>query len=383
MSVFSTFGSTPGSPFFVATLSIDGAARQLAAHCALVAQSPFEIRLTLDKRNGHLLTDNLRGLTKRSEEEVLVDVDKASRRERRLTDQLKVSEEREALEARLQEAPQESAETLKEKLTTTRDRAAKARERYDALATAKKLQHRIDSLTLEIEALTRDADQAALLQRKTRLAERVSTDRQELEDLATKIVTTKHKREEVEALETERLQLRVEVKKSRRLVEDRQILTTLREGFQYLLQRRERIILQQVTEHLPTYTTPLLGDQARWVQVGLVEDGEGIDLRVSAAGDELPQHGPSPGMRAKIGLGLVFALRSLYSQRLASNLLVLDEPIHRIDTRARPGFVSILNDLRKHVETCIVITHESEVIGASFDKRWQAMIKDGVSTLLS
>jgi len=46
---------------FIATLNLDGAVRQLAAHCALVAQSPFDIRLTLDKRNGHLLTDNLRG----------------------------------------------------------------------------------------------------------------------------------------------------------------------------------------------------------------------------------------------------------------------------------------------------------------------------------
>jgi DNA polymerase-3 subunit gamma/tau len=47
-------------PAFVQTMNLDGAARQLAAHCALVAQSPFEIRLTLAKRNGHLLTDNLR-----------------------------------------------------------------------------------------------------------------------------------------------------------------------------------------------------------------------------------------------------------------------------------------------------------------------------------
>jgi DNA polymerase-3 subunit gamma/tau len=46
---------------FIDSLNIDGAARQLAAHCALVAQSPFEICLTLDKRNGHLLTDKLRG----------------------------------------------------------------------------------------------------------------------------------------------------------------------------------------------------------------------------------------------------------------------------------------------------------------------------------
>jgi len=45
---------------FVQTLSLDGAARQLAAHCALAAQSPFELRLTLARRNDHLLTDNLR-----------------------------------------------------------------------------------------------------------------------------------------------------------------------------------------------------------------------------------------------------------------------------------------------------------------------------------
>ena len=48
-------------PAFVGTLKVDGAARQLAAHCALAVQSPFELRLTLEKRNGHLLTDNLRG----------------------------------------------------------------------------------------------------------------------------------------------------------------------------------------------------------------------------------------------------------------------------------------------------------------------------------
>ncbi len=47
-------------PAFVQTLTLDGAARQLATHCALAAQSPFEVRLTLAKRNGHLLTDNLR-----------------------------------------------------------------------------------------------------------------------------------------------------------------------------------------------------------------------------------------------------------------------------------------------------------------------------------
>lgn len=45
---------------FVPTLTVDGAARQLAAHCALVTQTPGEVRLALDQRNEHLLTEKLK-----------------------------------------------------------------------------------------------------------------------------------------------------------------------------------------------------------------------------------------------------------------------------------------------------------------------------------
>lgn len=45
---------------FVGTLNLDGAARQLAAHCALVGHGAADIRLALDERNSHLLTDKLR-----------------------------------------------------------------------------------------------------------------------------------------------------------------------------------------------------------------------------------------------------------------------------------------------------------------------------------
>ncbi len=48
-------------PDFVAQLPLDGAARQLAAHSALEASSPFEVRLRLERRNKHLLTGKLKG----------------------------------------------------------------------------------------------------------------------------------------------------------------------------------------------------------------------------------------------------------------------------------------------------------------------------------
>jgi len=47
-------------PDFMTGLSLDGAARQLAAHTSLETYTPFEIRLSVEKRNEHLLTDKLK-----------------------------------------------------------------------------------------------------------------------------------------------------------------------------------------------------------------------------------------------------------------------------------------------------------------------------------
>jgi len=47
-------------PEFIAGLSLGGAARQLAENCAVESSSPFELRLCLERRNEHLLTENLK-----------------------------------------------------------------------------------------------------------------------------------------------------------------------------------------------------------------------------------------------------------------------------------------------------------------------------------
>jgi DNA polymerase-3 subunit gamma/tau len=48
-------------PAFVSGLNLEGAARQLAENIALESSSPFELRLSLQRRNEHLLTDKLKG----------------------------------------------------------------------------------------------------------------------------------------------------------------------------------------------------------------------------------------------------------------------------------------------------------------------------------
>jgi len=47
-------------PGFVAGLALDGAARQLAENSALESNSPFDLRLSLERCNEHLLTDKLK-----------------------------------------------------------------------------------------------------------------------------------------------------------------------------------------------------------------------------------------------------------------------------------------------------------------------------------
>jgi DNA polymerase-3 subunit gamma/tau len=47
-------------PVFVSGLNIDGAARQLAENSALESGSPFELRLSIQRSNEHLLTDKLK-----------------------------------------------------------------------------------------------------------------------------------------------------------------------------------------------------------------------------------------------------------------------------------------------------------------------------------
>lgn len=47
-------------PAFVATLGLDAAARQLAANCALAAQSSTGLHLSIEPRNAHLLTESLK-----------------------------------------------------------------------------------------------------------------------------------------------------------------------------------------------------------------------------------------------------------------------------------------------------------------------------------
>jgi DNA polymerase-3 subunit gamma/tau len=55
-----TAGEITDWPAFVATLTMDGAARQLAANSALESATPFELRLAVQKRHEYLCTDNLR-----------------------------------------------------------------------------------------------------------------------------------------------------------------------------------------------------------------------------------------------------------------------------------------------------------------------------------
>jgi DNA polymerase-3 subunit gamma/tau len=56
-----TLGTPADWPAFVQALSLDGAARQLAVHSELLTLAASEIRLSVDRANAHLVTEQLKG----------------------------------------------------------------------------------------------------------------------------------------------------------------------------------------------------------------------------------------------------------------------------------------------------------------------------------
>jgi len=126
--------------------------------------------------------------------------------------------------------------------------------------------------------------------------------------------------------------------------------------------------------------TPLFGRQSEWVTAELCRAKQGVGMQIRIADKVLPVNGPSPGQRAKLGLAILFAMRDLYATG-NSNLLILDEPLWRIDERSRPAFMEIIEDIHKRVETLVITTHETEIKGYTFDRRWHASFQEGTSHL--
>jgi DNA repair exonuclease SbcCD ATPase subunit len=154
----------------------------------------------------------------------------------------------------------------------------------------------------------------------------------------------------------------------------------LQKGWRHLLEARERQKLSRIQELLHNYLEPLYGRQSRWLRVDLAAD-DGLEPVLYACGRRLAAAAKSPGQVAKLSLGLLFALRDYYGS--ACSLLVLDEPVFRVDTSARAPFYGILDSLRQSTETIVLISHESELTGCTFDAHIEARIDDtGISSLV-
>jgi DNA repair exonuclease SbcCD ATPase subunit len=204
--------------------------------------------------------------------------------------------------------------------------------------------------------------------------------RTRISELGEGISNTKQSIQQVKGLEERRIRIETEASSSRQAIRDSKIWSALREGFAHLLRVKERRILRRVTQELPAYLVPLFGRQSDWLHTELCKEEGGVEMRIMSGDKELPAKGPSPGQRAKLGLALLFALRDMYATNTC-NLLILDEPLWKIDEETRPAFLDLLQEIRQRVETLVITTHEAEIKGHSWDHRWEATIEQGISTL--
>lgn len=326
-----------------------------------------------DARQTAALRRKLEKLPEEDPQDVDIEIADLVRQEKGLRADLTVAEEREEIRAKLQDAPKKSSDALRKRAKDLTGELADLRQLFQRTKQAHDLLRRISKLpTGDIKQL------------KTKLR-RVETTLQESRDkvkeLTEQIAETQSDLREVERLMEQHRTKREKVHHARKAIRDSKIWDTLREGFGHLLRARERRLLQRISKELPTYFNPLFGEQSQWCQASLCKEGVGgIDIQVFSKDRKLPPKGPSPGMKAKLGISLLFALRDLYAQNQC-NLLVLDEPLWKIDQEARPAFLEILDQLRQKVETLIITTHEQEIKGHAFDHRWEATINDGLSVL--
>lgn len=325
-----------------------------------------------DARTRQTLMEALSKLPEEDPQDIEIEIANLARDEKALRGDLTLAENREKVQNQLQNAPEESEEELRKQIKRLKEARKEARSIAQRTSKAYDLLRQISKLPSgNLQAL-----EAKLLK-----AEKIlKRDRKRLEYLAGAIASHETRVTKIKRLNKELDEKEVKLKRSRRAIRDVKIWEALQKGFKHVLQQRERKLLKRISTELPAYMTPLFGKQSEWVKAELSRAKQGVGMQIRSADKVLPVKGPSPGQRAKLGLALLFAMRDLYATG-NSNLLVLDEPLWRIDEESRPAFMEIIEDVHKRVETLVITTHETEIKGHTFDHRWHATIQDGVSTL--
>lgn len=300
-------------------------------------------------------------------------IEKLMSEEKKLVTDISVAENKIKLEAQLRALPPFSLEELRGKLATGKDLLAQKKALHEKGAEAARLLDQIAELPAG------DSDVVERSVADTR--EAIALSRKRLEKVTARLYALQTQREKYKELKDRRDRLKLRIDQVTRSREDCRIWGHLQEGFQFLLKKQEHVLLSRVTQRLPSYLLPLFGKQSQWLRAELCKDSAGIDMRLTSVGKPLPAEGPSPGMRAKLGLATIFAIRDTH-EHAHCNLLVLDEPLQKMDSTCRPGFMDILNSLVKQkIGTIIVTAHDAEIKGAEFDRRWHATITRGISSL--
>jgi DNA repair exonuclease SbcCD ATPase subunit len=325
-----------------------------------------------DARQRVDLRARLEKLPEKDPQDVELEIEQLHLDEKDIRADLALAEEREKIEAQIKGAPRQSSSELSQRLKRTKHDLKDARDLHSRTSKAHDLLRRISALP--------SGDREKLEDKLLRMEGRLDDASKRTEELIEEITNTKVQGTRVKKLMQRRDDLGVEMEQSKAAKRDSRIYQALQEGFRYVLQMRERTLLKRITKELPAYLIPLFGEQSDWVRAELTKDKSGVDLQVMSGDRVLPTHGPSPGQRAKLGVALLFAIRDLYA-RGSCNLLVLDEPLWRMDEESRPAFLDLVENIKSRVETLVITTHEGEIKGHSFNHKWEATIHDGISTL--
>jgi DNA repair exonuclease SbcCD ATPase subunit len=317
------------------------------------------------------IKDKLKGLPSKDPQQVELEIRTTISRLKELNHELSLAEKKKDLQHVVDAAPAEPVNQIVDNLRSTKKELEAARKEHSKLSKAKQILDQVAALPPDnLEDLQSSIKETRLALEQIR--RELIKSQQELTDLKAKKRDIHRLQKEVKDKEA----LHLETRKHRR---DSEVLDSLSKGFSFIMRKKERELLKKLTDKIPNFAKSLFGRDTSWLTAELCKDPEGIDLKLSSKGQQIPVRGISPGQHAKLGLSSLFALREVYSPQ--SNLLVMDEPLAGVDSRGITGFSDIVMQVKKNVETLILISHDPDIKGMKFDRVWTAKINDGVSTL--
>jgi DNA repair exonuclease SbcCD ATPase subunit len=305
-------------------------------------------------------------ISTRTPEEIQVEINQLTRKEKALTLELEQAHRRLELQGQLAQLPQDDSSSLESRAASLKLKLEIVDQLFTAASTIvdkvrsliKLPQADLEDLEAKLSTLKRRLDQASgSLKEATQQAAAISGQVDEQRRLIRRKAT-----------------LTETMSKRKALIQEISCLKALKRAFdpKGLKQDRFRALLTDATQRtVPLYANILWPN--RTVALSISDREGSIQFQMERAQATTSSSLLSGGERHKSGLAFLFGMRDLKElyTGCSTNLLIVDEPFGSLDPQGTDSLISLLELMKKRFGTIFVVSHRPEVLEHPvWDQTW-------------